>query len=89
MKQTLQEVFSYLKDPVPEKYENTDLNYRLQKLGHLLIICFLTGILFIPVFILIEKAGLVNMGDHAMEDMMKRSSKGTVFFLVVILAPLF
>ena len=89
MKQTFQEVLSYLKNPILEKDSNEDFNYRIKKFGFLLIISILTGLLITPIFAIIEELGLINMEDHAMEEMMKNVSKPVIFFLAVIIAPLF
>ena len=89
MKQTFLEVFSYLKNPILEKDTNENFKYRLKKFGHLLLISLLTGFLISPIFVIIEEFGLINMEDHAMEEMMKHISKLGVFFLAVIVAPLF
>lgn len=89
MRETFTELIIYLKNPVLEKDENTDLNYRLKKFLHLLIICIITSAAIMPLFTLVESLGLVNMNDHAMEDLMQQFPKAVIIFLVVILAPLF
>lgn len=87
MKQTFQELITYLKNPVLEKDNNTNLNYRFTKFIHLFIICIITSGLIMPLFYLIEYLGLVDMEKHAMEDMMKTLSKPIVFFFAVLVAP--
>jgi hypothetical protein len=89
MKETFQELLVYLKNPILEKDENQDFNYRIKKFSHLLVICLLTGLLITPIFAIIEELGWVNMDDHAMEDMMKDFTKPIIFLLVVVIAPLF
>lgn len=89
MKETFFELLKYLKNPVLEQDSNTDFKYRLKKFSHLLIISLATGLLLSPIFVIIEEFGWVNMDDHAMEDMMKNFSIPVIFFLAVILAPLF
>jgi membrane protease YdiL (CAAX protease family) len=89
MKKTFQEVFAFIKAPTLEKDANTDVSYRFKKFLHLLIISIITGFIFMPVFVIIEKIGLVNMDDHAMDDMMKKFSKPMILFLTAIIAPVF
>jgi hypothetical protein len=89
MKETFQELIAYLRNPTLEKDENKDFKYQLKKFGYLLIISLLTGILIAPIFGLIEEFGLIDMENHAMEEMMKNFSKPSIFLLVVIIAPLF
>ena len=89
MRNTLQEVFSYLKNPTIEKDENKEFSYRIKKFGNLLIISILTGILISPVFIIIEEMGFINMENHAIEEMVKNYTKWQIVLFTVILAPLF
>ncbi|TXD50887.1 MULTISPECIES: CPBP family intramembrane glutamic endopeptidase [unclassified Polaribacter] len=88
MKKTFLELLKYLKNPVLEEDTNTDFTYRSKKFGALLIICLLTGVVISPLFSIIEALGLVNMEDHAIEDMMKRFSTTEIFLFAVVLAPL-
>ncbi|MBA6156545.1 CPBP family intramembrane metalloprotease [Tenacibaculum sp. S7007] len=88
MKETFNELIAYLRNPVLEKDTNTNNSYRFQKFLHLLVISILTGALLTPLFVLIEHLGWVDLNDHAMEELMKNSSKWFIFFLAVILAPL-
>ncbi|MGB0880452.1 MAG: CPBP family intramembrane glutamic endopeptidase [Polaribacter sp.] len=89
MKKTFQELLSYLKNPILEKDTNQDAKYRFKKFGYLLIICLLTGFLISPIFVIIEEFGLINMEDHAMEEMMKNFPKVAIFVLAVVVAPSF
>jgi len=88
MKETFQELLLYLKNPILEKDENIDFNYRIKKFGYLLLICLLTGFLISPIFAIIEEFGWINMEDHAMEDMMKNLTKPMIFLTAVVIAPL-
>ena len=88
MKQTFLEVLSYLKNPILEKDSNEDFNYRIKKFGFLLIISIVTGFLISPIFVIIEEFGLVNMDDHAMEEMLEKFPKPAIFFFAVIIAPI-
>ncbi|TCP26808.1 hypothetical protein EV195_102150 [Tenacibaculum skagerrakense] len=87
MKETFSELIAYLKNPVLVKDENTNTNYRLKKFFHLLIISIITSAIIMPVFGLIESSGLVDMNQHAMEELMEQYPKIFIFFLAVILAP--
>jgi len=88
MRETFNELITYLKNPVLKTDENTNNSYRFQKFIHLLIISILTGIAFTPFIILIEHFGWVDMENHAMETLIKEHSKAYIFLLVVIIAPL-
>ena len=87
MKETFKEVIAFIKNPVLEKDANTDTNYRFKKFFHLLIISIVSGLAFTPIFGLIEEFGLVNMDNHAVEDLMKNFSKPMILFLGAVLAP--
>lgn len=88
MKETFNELISYLKNPVLEKDLNNKTSYRFKKFLHLLIISIITGALLAPLFVLIEHLGFVDMNDHAMEELMKNNTKWYILFFAVILAPL-
>lgn len=87
MKETFKEVIAFIKNPVLEKDANTDTNYRLKKFFHLLVISIVSGLAFTPIFGLVEELGLVNMDDHAVEELMKNFSKPMILFLGAVLAP--
>ena len=88
MKETFNELISYLKNPILKKDENTNNLNRFHKFTHLLVISVITGALLTPLFLLIEHLGFVDMNNHAMEELMKNNSKWYVLFFAVILAPL-
>ncbi|SEB82846.1 hypothetical protein SAMN04489761_1893 [Tenacibaculum sp. MAR_2009_124] len=88
MNTTLRELLFYLKSPSLKKDSNQDLNYRIQKLAHLLIISILTGMILSPIFGLIEKFELINLENHAIEKLLESKSKLTIFSIVVIMAPI-
>lgn len=89
MKQTFYELVHFLKTPVLVKDTNINLSYRFKKLFHLFIISIITAVILTPILSLIGETGLVNMDEHAMEELLNSMSKLTVFFLAVIIAPLF
>ncbi len=86
---TFNELIAYLRNPVLEKDSNTDTQYRLRKFFHLLIISIITSLILTPLFSLVEAAGLVNMEEHKMTELMKQFTKGTLFLFTVVVAPLF
>lgn len=88
MKETFSELIAYLKNPVLEKDNNQETSYRLRKFLNILIISIITGAILSPIFILIEASGLVDLNDHAMEEMMRTMSKTVIFLFAVVLAPL-
>lgn len=87
MKETILEVIAFIKNPVLEKDQNTDTNYRFKIFFHLLIISIISGLAFTPIFGLIEELGLVNMEDHAVEELMKNFSKPMILFMGAVIAP--
>lgn len=89
MLETLSELFAYLKNPIAEADENTNLHYRFKKFLHLLMICILTGALLTPLFVAIESLGWVDMKQHAMEKIMETYPKYVIFILAVVIAPVF
>jgi membrane protease YdiL (CAAX protease family) len=88
MKDTFNELVSYLKNPVLEKDTNKENSYRFKKFFHLLVISILTGTALTPLFVLIEHLGWVDMNTHAMEELMKNMSKINIFLFAVMVAPL-
>ncbi|CAL2086709.1 CPBP family intramembrane glutamic endopeptidase [Tenacibaculum sp. 190524A02b] len=88
MKETLQELITYLKNPVLEKDSNTENSYRVHKFLHLLSISILTSFFLMPLFAIVEHLELIDMEKHAMESMLKDFSKPIIFLFVVVVAPL-
>lgn len=88
MKDTFIELYTYLKNPVLEQDENTNFTYRIKKFGFLLAICIITGIAIMPLFAIIEQTGLVDMEQHAMEDLINKYPKYVIFLLAAVAAPL-
>lgn len=89
MKETFSELITYLRNPVLEQDSNSSFKYRIKKFSYLLLLCLAIGFVFSPIFVLIEESGWIDMEEHAMKDMMDRFSKPVIFFLAVIIAPLF
>jgi membrane protease YdiL (CAAX protease family) len=88
MIELFKEVFAYLKNPVLEKDENTNVNYQFLKFFKLLGICLIAGFAISPIFGILEAFNLINLENHAAQEMMKNMSKIQVVFFAVILAPL-
>jgi len=85
----IKELIAYFKNPTLSKDSNTDFKHRIQIFGKLLVVCLVTGFIISPIFVLIEKLGLVDMQEHAMEELMKKMSKAIVFVFATVIAPLF
>ena len=88
MKPMLAELVTFIKNPMLQKDPNTSRSYRLQKFKYLLVISIITGALLTPLFSLIESLNLVDMENHAMEQLMKEQSIWAITILAVVVAPL-
>ncbi|WP_442265594.1 CPBP family intramembrane glutamic endopeptidase [Tenacibaculum sp. ZS6-P6] len=88
MRETFNELISYLRNPVLEQDPNTDPKYRLKKFFHTLVISIISIGLLTPLLGLVEASGLVDMENHAVAEMINQYSKIAVFFYAAILAPL-
>jgi len=87
MIELFKEVFAYLKNPILEKDESTDVNYQFSKFFKLLGLCLITGFAISPIFGILEAFDFINLENHAVEEMMKNMSKIQIVFFAVILAP--
>jgi membrane protease YdiL (CAAX protease family) len=88
MKQTFEELFAYLKNPILKEDEITDFKYRFSTFLKLLVICLLTGFVISPIFVIIEELGWIDMDTHAMEELVKNMSKLKLAFFAIIAAPI-
>lgn len=88
MKETFQDLISYLKNPVLEEDSNTDINYRLKIFGHLLITCLVTGLAISPLFSLLEYLNFIDMSTHKVEEMFAGMSKIQMLLVAAVVAPL-
>ncbi len=88
MKETFQELAIYLKRPTLEKDPNKELKYRFVKFVHLLLLSIVTGVVLVPLFYFLDTMKIVNMQEHAMEDLFENFSKPIIFVLVVVIAPI-
>lgn len=84
----IQSLLKFIKHPVYQEDENTDLRYRfnifIRLLGLSLGISILLGMLIAG----IETLGAVDLGEHAMDLMVEQYSTGFIFLAAVVLAPL-
>lgn len=88
MKETLNELILYIKNPVLEKDKNTDLKYRFRKLSSIFVISLLTSFFFTILISILEENGFINSENHSVTDVF--NEYGPVFFFIfaVIVAPL-
>jgi membrane protease YdiL (CAAX protease family) len=88
MKETFQNLVTYLKNPLLEKDTNTDLNYRFKIFFQILVISILTGFLITPIFTLINELELVNMEDHKLQDAFKDMGIPLMILIGAIIVPI-
>ncbi|WP_299016524.1 CPBP family intramembrane glutamic endopeptidase [uncultured Polaribacter sp.] len=88
MKQTLNTLLGYIKNPVLEKDTNQNINYRLNIFFHLLLLSLITGIVISPLFALLEMLNLIDLDTHKIQEMFTDMSNLKIFLFVVVLAPL-
>lgn len=89
MKSTLLNIISYLKNPVLEQDENTNLKYRFQIFLKVLLICVIASTLITPLFTVLEDSGLVNMDTHKVEEVFKDLSPFLVILIGGFIVPVF
>ena len=83
------EVLDFFKKPVIAKDQNTNWNYRLNVFFKLLLLGLATGFVISPMLSLLEALEIINLENHAAEQMMKDFSKTQIFLFGVVLAPFF
>lgn len=88
MKETFQDLISYLKNPVLEQDQNSDLKYRFKIFLHILLISIITGIVISPVFALFEQLNWIDLENHKVEELFKDMSKLKVILLASIVIPI-
>jgi membrane protease YdiL (CAAX protease family) len=88
MKETFQNLVTYLKNPVLEKDTNTDLKYRFQIFFKILVISILTGFIITPIFALIQELQLVNMENHKLEEAFKDMGIPLMILIGAIIVPI-
>ena len=87
MKETFQNLITYLKNPVLEKDPNTNLAYRFSIFFKILAISLLTGIIIAPIFAIFETLQWVNMDNHKVQDQFENMGIFQIILLGAILAP--
>ena len=86
MKTTFRELITFIKKPsLTHKSGNSNT---FTVFLHIFILSILTGMFFGPILSLIQEMGWVDMENHAMKELMEKTSKLTVFALAVIAAPI-
>ena len=88
MKETFNNVISYLKNPIPGEDPNKNAGYRIKILFHLFIISIVTSIIITPLFSLIQELQLVDFETHKLEEMFKDMSFIKILLLGSVLTPI-
>ncbi|QTE22943.1 CPBP family intramembrane glutamic endopeptidase [Polaribacter cellanae] len=87
MKETFYNLITYFKNPVLEKDNNKDFNYRFQLFLKIFAVCILTGIIITPIFALLEELDWINMDSHEVEKMFKGMAKWKVLLIGTVVVP--
>ncbi len=88
MKETVTELFAYIKNPVLGKDENTNFTYRLKKFFSIFIISLITSFFFTICIAIIEESGFISTENHAAESLLKELSAFHFFIFAVVIAPI-
>ena len=88
MKETINELITYIKNPVLEKDKNTNFVYRLKKLFSIFAISLLTSFFFTILISILEESGLFNSENHSVTDVFNKYGPVSFFIFAVIAAPL-
>ncbi|WP_341222053.1 CPBP family intramembrane glutamic endopeptidase [Polaribacter atrinae] len=88
MKETFNNVITYLKNPVPGIDPNKNTGYRIKILFHLFIISIVTSIIITPIFSVLQELQLVDFETHKLEEMFKDMSFIQILLLGSILTPI-
>lgn len=88
MKETINELIAYIKNPVLEKDENLNFSYRLKKFFSIFFISLLTSFFFTILISLLEESGLISTEKHSVENLFKKLSALHFFIFAVVVAPL-
>lgn len=84
----LQELWSFIKNPVYKEDENIDFNYRLGILLRLLAIALIISVVLGGIMGVVENSLNLDLGKHAVEEAMEKFSPWFLAFAAVVLAPL-
>ncbi len=82
-------IWEFVKNPIYQEDENTNLRYRISVFGKLLVIGLGASILLLSFATMIQNLFGLDMGDHAIEEMWDTYSLPMVVFLGVLVAPFF
>lgn len=85
----LQTLWEFIQNPIYEEDENTSSNYRLKIAIQCLFIGLGGSILIVLLTSIIEGLFDLDMGKHAMDELLENTSVWMVFFLGIIVAPCF
>ena len=88
MKETLEDLVAFIKNPILEKDKNTAFSHRLKTFFNLFIISLTTSFIFTLLMSLLEEAGILTTDNHAVEELFKTLSPLHFFMFVVVFAPL-
>ncbi|MGK0421956.1 MAG: membrane protease YdiL (CAAX protease family) [Polaribacter sp.] len=88
MKETFQNLITFLKNPVLEKDTNTSLSYRFNIFSQILIISILTTIIISPIFALFEALKWIHMENHKVKALFDNMEFLQFFLLGAMLMPL-
>lgn len=88
MKEIVNELIAFIKNPVLGKDENTNFTYRLKKFFSIFIISLVTSFFFTILISFVEESGFISSEEHSVSDIFEK--KGTVYFFVfaVIIIPI-
>jgi len=87
MKETLENLIAYLKNPVLEKDTNTNIRYRFNIFLQILVISLFTGIVISPIFALFEALQWVNMDTHKVAAQFENMGILQIILLGAIVVP--
>lgn len=88
MTTTLFNIINYIKNPVLEKDQNKDFNYRIKEFINILGISLITGFIIALIIGMLTSKGVLTIDNHAMEDIMDQFPLSFVFFITVVIAPI-
>lgn len=88
MKTTFTALITYLKNPILNQDQNSDLKYRFKIYLHILMISIITSIVISPVFALFEQLNWINLENHKVEELFKEMSKLQIIALASMAIPI-
>jgi len=88
MKETVIDLFTYIKNPVLEIDKNENFTYRLKKFFSIFLISLTTSFFFTMCIAIIEESGFISTENHAADNLFKELSAFHFFIFAVIIAPI-